>query len=527
MQVAVIVAGFVLEVVAWRIVAAGRASVWGLMVGVFAHPRGRGRDRAAPDRLRGRAARRRRRGRRRCPGWRCGRRRSRSWRSPSAGSRSERAVADRYARAAEVSLPAAVAVSLLIAVPGEELFWRNLAQRRSGVSSELLGAVAAWLGYVAANIASGSLPFVAGAIVGGAVWGGLAWWTGGIAASLASHGVWTAMMLVRPPSSGRVRGGGDAGMSFLSTAVRQVLDEGVFCSVATSTPRGPHCTPLVFAFSGGRMWLTTSRGSVKARAWRADPTMAGLVRHGELAVSFTGRVHTYDLLDRGTWGASVAGAPAIARASVRFSKKNARFFAGYAVDARQVPFAWTPPGRVFVGIDVERTALLDERGVDEGKGRWGGDVESRATFRAAKRWRRPAGAAASRGRRAARTRGRGHAHGHRRVRAGRAARAMAGGGAGPVRGAARRSRCRSSTPGRTPPSRSRSIPRRRGGPATWWARWCRGPARSTWSTTWGAGRSRRERWPPRSIRTPGRWCASPPNALVWWKGWSSGSSEVG
>ena len=174
-------------------------------------------------------------------------------------------------------------------------------------------------------------------------------------------------------------------MSFLSTAVRQVLDEGVFCSVASSTPRGPHCKPLVFAFSGGRVWLTTSRGSVKAKAWRADPVMAGLVRHGDLAVSFTGRVHTYDLLDRGTWGASVAGAPAIARASVRFSKKNARFFAGYAVDARQVPFAWTPPGRVFVGIDVQRTALLDPEGVDEGKGRWGGEVGSRGTFRAARK----------------------------------------------------------------------------------------------------------------------------------------------
>jgi hypothetical protein len=173
-------------------------------------------------------------------------------------------------------------------------------------------------------------------------------------------------------------------MSFLSTAVRQVLDEGVFCSVTTPTPRGPHCTPLVFAFSGGRVWLTTSRGSVKTRSWRGDPTMAGLVRSGDLAVSFTGRVHMYDLLDRSTWGDAVAVAPAIARASVGFSRKNARFFAGYAVDARQVPFAWTPPGRVFVGIDIERTALLDARGVDEGKGRWGGDVESHATFRAAK-----------------------------------------------------------------------------------------------------------------------------------------------
>ena len=65
-------------------------------------------------------------------------------------------------------------------------------------------------------------------------------------------------------------------MSFLSTAVQQVLDDGPFCAVATATPRGPHCTPLVFALSGGRIWLTTSRGSVKTRAWKVDPSVSGL-----------------------------------------------------------------------------------------------------------------------------------------------------------------------------------------------------------------------------------------------------------
>ena len=170
-------------------------------------------------------------------------------------------------------------------------------------------------------------------------------------------------------------------MSFLSTAVQQVLEDGPFCAVAASTPRGPHCTPLVFAYSGGRIWLTTSRGSVKTRAWKADPTVAGLVRLGELAVSFTGTVKTYDALDRNTWGAAVAGATSIARATARFSKKNARFFAGYALDAHQVPLAWTPPGRVFVGIDLERTALLDDDGVQEGRGRWGGEAQGHATFR--------------------------------------------------------------------------------------------------------------------------------------------------
>jgi hypothetical protein len=86
-------------------------------------------------------------------------------------------------------------------------------------------------------------------------------------------------------------------VSFLSTAVQQVLEEGRFCAVATSTPRGPHCTPLVFAYAGGRIWLTTSRGSVKTRAWKVDPAVAGLVRAGDLAVAFTGTVKTYDALD--------------------------------------------------------------------------------------------------------------------------------------------------------------------------------------------------------------------------------------
>ena len=170
-------------------------------------------------------------------------------------------------------------------------------------------------------------------------------------------------------------------MSFLSTAVQQVLEEAPFCAVATSTPNGPHLTPLVFAYSGGRIWLTTSRGSVKTRAWKEDPAVAGLIRHGELAVTFTGTVKTYDALDRGTWGAAVTGATSIARAMAGFSKKNARFFAGYAFDARQVPLAWTPPGRVFVGIDLERTALLDDEGVQEGRGRWGGEAASHPTFR--------------------------------------------------------------------------------------------------------------------------------------------------
>ena len=139
-------------------------------------------------------------------------------------------------------------------------------------------------------------------------------------------------------------------MSAIPPEARRILRDGVLCYLATSHPAAPHVTPVVYAFDAGRIWVTTSRRSVKARAWRRDRRVAGLIRSGDRAVSFRGTVRTYDALDLSSWPAATVAGPAIVRAATRFSMKNARFFAGYAVDANRVPFAWTPPGRVFVAV---------------------------------------------------------------------------------------------------------------------------------------------------------------------------------
>ena len=164
--------------------------------------------------------------------------------------------------------------------------------------------------------------------------------------------------------------------------IRRILEEGAFCHVAALTPKGPHLTPLVFASAAGGVWVTTSRGSVKARAWRRDPAVAGLVRSGDRAAAFTGTVTTYDLLETGTWGRSIAQGPLLALAGFRFTQKNARFFAGYAVDAHQVPLAWSPPGRVFAEIRLERTAILESGRVASAWGDWGETLEGVERFRA-------------------------------------------------------------------------------------------------------------------------------------------------
>jgi hypothetical protein len=168
----------------------------------------------------------------------------------------------------------------------------------------------------------------------------------------------------------------------MSPDLERVLERGSFCHVATSTARGPHVTPMVYAFSGDRVWVTTARGSVKAGAWRRDDRVAGLVQDGARALSFTGRVRTFDALDPATWGRSLREAPALAIATARFTMKNARFFAGYAVDARHVPLAWTPPGRVFAELSIERSALIEDGSFVRSQGAWPATLASIEKFRA-------------------------------------------------------------------------------------------------------------------------------------------------
>ena len=117
-----------------------------------------------------------------------------------------RDVVEKYSQAGEVTLATTLVLSLAVMVPAEELFWRGLFQvRLDGAATVSAGAAAviSWLAYVVVNTASRSLPIVAGAIVGGALWGGLAWWSGGVLASLASHILWTGLMLTLPPGAGR------------------------------------------------------------------------------------------------------------------------------------------------------------------------------------------------------------------------------------------------------------------------------------------------------------------------------------
>jgi membrane protease YdiL (CAAX protease family) len=116
------------------------------------------------------------------------------------------AVGDVYARSRETSPAVLWAVTVLVVVPGEELFWRGLVVPELGASVGLVpGAVLAWLAAVAVTALWAELPFLAAAVVGGAVWTALAAWSSGVMAPLACHLVWTAAMIAWRPGAARAK----------------------------------------------------------------------------------------------------------------------------------------------------------------------------------------------------------------------------------------------------------------------------------------------------------------------------------
>lgn len=203
MQPAVMVLGALAEVIGWRLVATGRATVWRLMPAVFV-----GMGVAAILVRRPVVATRVGDGVALGVGLASGLilyAGTRLFVAIAAGWEPfRRHVVEKYAEAATVSRKRSLALSLLIMVPAEELFWRGLFQAR--LDRSLVAAAAGawtWVAYVGVNLTSGSLPIVAGAVVGGALWAGLAAWSGGMLASLASHMLWTGLMLAVPPRDGR------------------------------------------------------------------------------------------------------------------------------------------------------------------------------------------------------------------------------------------------------------------------------------------------------------------------------------
>ncbi|MDQ4095998.1 MAG: pyridoxamine 5'-phosphate oxidase family protein, partial [Actinomycetota bacterium] len=62
--------------------------------------------------------------------------------------------------------------------------------------------------------------------------------------------------------------------------VRALVEDAEGAHVAIETGRGPHVTPELFCWNGGRLWFATARRTLKARKTRAGAPVGVFIEHG-------------------------------------------------------------------------------------------------------------------------------------------------------------------------------------------------------------------------------------------------------
>jgi len=153
--------------------------------------------------------------------------------------------------------------------------------------------------------------------------------------------------------------------------VREVLARAPVLYSAVDTGRGPHVTPTAFSWSGGALWVVTTRRSVKVRALRRRPAVGLLLRAGRHDLVLTGRAELVDPVRlHGLGGPErMAGLPFTA---LRYLERNYKHVAGVLRDATPGPALLLD--RLALRIRPERAVLLraDGRaGISEMLATWG------------------------------------------------------------------------------------------------------------------------------------------------------------
>jgi hypothetical protein len=151
--------------------------------------------------------------------------------------------------------------------------------------------------------------------------------------------------------------------------IAEMLENPRLLHIAVETGRGPHVTPTAYAVAGGRIWLVSSRNTVKVRAMRRDPRVSVLVRDGErsLAVSGTAEVlspwgpgDALRLARNAWWPRALAG----------YGLRNAALLGGYLIDTAGCAAGSLPYDRVLIGITPSRAMLIEVDAVLRAFGRW-------------------------------------------------------------------------------------------------------------------------------------------------------------
>ena len=170
----------------------------------------------------------------------------------------------------------------------------------------------------------------------------------------------------------------DAGLLAGDARVREVLERAPMLHSAVDTGRGLHVTPTAFSWSGGALWVVTTRQSVKVRALHRCPPVGLLLRAPGYDLVLAGEAELVDPL-RLHGVASAERVVDMSFAALRYLERNYKHVAGVLRDATLGPGLVLD--RLAIRVRPSRAVLLasDPRaGANEVLTAWG-DWETEPT----------------------------------------------------------------------------------------------------------------------------------------------------
>lgn len=152
-----------------------------------------------------------------------------------------------------------------------------------------------------------------------------------------------------------------------------MLEQAEIVHVAIETDRGPHVTPELFCWNGGRLWFATARRTLKARTMRAGDRVGVFLERGPRGLVLLTQAYPLDPVRPDSLLAARREVPLVPTATAAFALRHAGHLAGFVA---QGPWAWPRSLgtlRMFVALRPIAAALLAHDQIESAAGVWAFD----------------------------------------------------------------------------------------------------------------------------------------------------------
>ncbi len=166
---------------------------------------------------------------------------------------------------------------------------------------------------------------------------------------------------------------------------RRLLNEGELLHVALETRAGPHVTPELFVWNGGRLWFATARRTLKARLLDPGEQVGALIALGSHRLVILGEARPLDPLSPQSILSSKPESVLAPVAGTAFVFRNAPHLVGFLAQGLHALPHSLATLRMLVAIRPVAAALVERDEVIDSAGAWHPqEVPARDPRRAAK-----------------------------------------------------------------------------------------------------------------------------------------------